>query len=170
MGIEKQQLGAHFPETAEKLSVSPISIPKIREVRDMVYGGTLDVPIDETTGTVPHSQNKVHRKRNISPFFIILVLLGVAIISVFYIGNILAVGQLMAQINQLQIKHRRILNEQELLKSHINRLAGLERIQRLAFEKIGLQNSKQLPLWIEIDPERINEVEEIMKQQMERAR
>jgi hypothetical protein len=33
-----------------------------------------------------------------------------------------------------------------------------------------LQNSKQLPVWIEINPERVNQVEEVLQQQMEHKR
>jgi cell division protein FtsL len=88
--------------------------------------------------------------------------------SVLYIGNILAVGHLIVQINLLQTKHQQILNEQELLKAQINRLSGLERIQQLAHDQLGLQNTRQLPVWIEINPERLNEVEEIFQKQMER--
>jgi cell division protein FtsL len=85
-----------------------------------------------------------------------------------YIGNILAVGHLIVQISQLQTKHQQILNEQELLKAQINRLSGLERIQQLAHDQLGLRNTRQLPVWIEISRERINEVEETFQKQMER--
>ncbi len=76
----------------------------------------------------------------------------------------------MMQNNQLQIKHRQILNAQELLKVQINRLSGLERIQQVAADQLGLQNSKQLPVWIEIDHERVSQVEEVLQQQMEHKR
>jgi cell division protein FtsL len=152
-----------------ELPVSSISIPKIREARDMVYNGTDTIPSKETTTTdgTPLAFNKKQSRRKVSPFTIILILFGVAIASVLYIGNILAVGRLMAQNNQLQIKHRQILNGQELLKVQINRLSSLERIQQVARDQLGLQNSKQLPVWIEINPERVNQVEEVLQQQME---
>ena len=76
----------------------------------------------------------------------------------------------MVQINQLQTKHQQILNEQELLKAQINRLSGLERIQQLAHDQLGLQQNRQLPVWIEMNPERLHEVEEIFQQQSERKR
>jgi hypothetical protein len=76
----------------------------------------------------------------------------------------------MAQNNQLQMKHRQILNGQDLLKAQIDRLSSLDRIQQIAHDELGLQNSKQLPVWIEINPERVNQVEEILQQQMEHRR
>jgi cell division protein FtsL len=152
--------------------VSTISIPKIREARDMVYNGTDTLPRQEATTPdgVPLAINKKQGRRKVSPFTIILILLACAVTSVLYIGNILAVGQLMAQNNQLQTKHRQILNGQELLKAQINRLSNLERIQQIARDQLGLQNSKQLPVWIEINPERVSQVEEVMQQQMEHRR
>jgi cell division protein FtsL len=172
---ETQNLGEVYAARAmaeSEPSVSTISIPKIREARDMVYNGTDTIPSKETTTTdgTPLSINKKQSRRKVSPFTIILILLGGAIASVLYIGNILAVGRLMAQNNQLQIKHRQILNGQELLKVQIDRLSSLERIQQIARDQLGLQNSKQLPVWIEINPERVNQVEEVLQQQMEHRR
>jgi hypothetical protein len=175
VGSEKQNLSELYAARAmeeRESPVSPISIPKIREVRDMVYNGTVE-PSNDTAAsanTLKEPANKKQTKRRVSPFTIVLLLLGGAVSSVLYIGNILTVGHLMVQINLLQIQHRQILNEQELLKAQINRLSGLERIQHLAHDPLGLQNPKQLPIWIEIDPERINEVEEVFQQQMEHKR
>jgi cell division protein FtsL len=170
---EKQNLGEIYAARAmaeSEPSVSTISIPKIREARDLVYSGTETPPSSETTTSAPTPRNKKANRRKVSPFTIILILLGISVASVLYIGNILAVGRLMAQINQLQIKHQQILNEQELLKAQTNRLAGLDRIQQIAQNQLGLQNSKQLPIWIEIDPERVNELKEALQRQMEHKR
>ena len=175
MGYEKQNISEIFAANAMakyEQATSPISIPKIREARDMVYNGTTNSLNNEVApvNTLQALHNKKQKKRRVSPFTIVLLLLGGAVSSVLYIGNILAVGHLMVQINLLQTKHQQILNEQELLKAQINRLSGLERIQQLAHDQLGLQNPRQLPVWIEIDPERINEVEEIFQQQMEHKR
>jgi cell division protein FtsL len=172
---EKQHLGELYASRAtEEMEplTSTISIPKIREARDMVYNGTSD-PINDgmaTVNTLHAPRNNKQTRRRISPFTIVLLLLGGAVSSVMYISNILAVGHLMVQINQLQTKHQQILNQQELLKAQINRLSGLERIQQLAHDQLQLQNSRQLPVWIEVDPERVNEVEEIFQQKTERKR
>ncbi|MBN1397881.1 MAG: hypothetical protein JXA06_07605 [Bacteroidetes bacterium] len=150
-------------------NISSISIPRIREARDMVYGGRngADSHVSINTDGVPLAVNKKPRRRKVSPFTVVLVLFAVAVASVLYIGNILAVGRLMMQNNQLQIKHRQILNGQELLKVQINRLSGLERIQQIAGDELNLRNSKQLPVWIEVDPERVNQIDEILQQQQE---
>ena len=175
MRTEKQNLGEIYAARAMddiEPPTSPISIPKIREARDMVYNGTAHTLYDDAapTNTLQAPEKKKQKRRKISPFTIVLLLLGGAVSSVLYIGNILTVGHLMIQNNQLQIKHQQILNEQELLKAQINRLSGMERIQQLAHDQLGLQNTKQLPVWIEIDPERVSEVEEVFQQQMEPKR
>jgi cell division protein FtsL len=175
VGYEKQNISEIFAANAMakyEQATLPISIPKIREARDLVYNGTTHPLNDEAApvNTLQAPRSKKQNKRKVSPFTIVLLLLGGAVSSVLYIGNILAVGHLMVQINQLQIKHQQIMNEQELLKAQINRLSGLERIQQLARDQLGLQNPKQLPVWIEIDPERINEVEEVFRQQTESKR
>jgi cell division protein FtsL len=151
-------------------NISSISIPRIREARDMVYGGRngADSYVNINTDDVPLAVNKRPRRRKVSPFTVVLVLFAVAVASVLYIGNILAVGRLMMQNNQLQIKHRQILNGQELLKVQVNRLSGLERIQQIAGDELNLRNSKQLPVWIEVDPERVNQIDEILQQQEEK--
>jgi cell division protein FtsL len=172
---EKQNLGEVYAARATVESeplASTISIPKVREARDMVYNGTSTTLSNNGTiadGT-PLSRNKKQSRRKVSPFTIVLLLLGVAVASILYIGNILTVGRLMAQINQYQTKHRQILNEQELLKAQMNRLSGIERIQQIARDQLGLQNSKQLPVWMEMNPERVNQVEEVLQQQIEQRR
>jgi hypothetical protein len=175
VGSEKQNLGEIYAARAmqdRELPPSPISIPKIREARDMVYSGTTEPLNNESAieNTLQTPRNKKQKKRRVSPFAIVVLLLGGAVSSVLYIGNILAVGHLIVQINLLQIKHQQILNEQELLKAQINRLSGLERIQQLAHDQLGLRNTRQLPVWIEVSPERMNEVEETFQKQMERKR
>jgi len=175
VGYEKQNIGEIFAANAMaeyEQPASPISIPKIRETRDMVYNGAINTPSNQTTiaNDVPTARNRKQSRRKVSPFAIVLLLLCGAVASVIYIGNILTVGHLMAQINRLQTKHQQMLNEQELLKARINRLSGLERIQQLAHDQLGLQNPKKLPVWIEVDQERISQVEEVLQQQMEHKR
>ena len=171
MGSEKQNLGEIYAARAmedREPPVSPGAIPRVREARDRVYNGTVE-PLMGPNGQPP-LRNRKQKRRTVSPFTIVLILLGGAVSSVLYIGNILAVGHLMVQINVLQTKHQQILNDQELLKAQINRLSGWERIQQLAHDQLGLQNPKQLPTWIEIDPDRVNDVEEVFRQQMEHKR
>lgn len=152
----------------ESESSASISIPKIREARDLVYSEPVAEPTTQNVSIhdVQMQHMKKSGKKKISPFNVVLILICVAIASVLYIGNILAVERLLIQVNQLQAKHQQIQNEQEMLKTQINRLSSLERIQKLAQDQLGLQNPKQLPVWIQLDPERVNEVQEIVQQRI----
>jgi len=107
----------------------------------------------------PPRRNRKAVSRRISPFNIMLLLIGAAIAIVLYIGNIIAVNQLMNNVNALETEHREILMEQEILRARINRLASLERIQEKA-EELGLKSLREPPVWINDDRERIKEIEE----------
>jgi cell division protein FtsL len=171
---EDKNLGEIYAERAmsdPEPTSSSISIPSIRESRDMVYSGSPNPmfrAIQVSSDSPSMAQNRKKTKRKVSPFAVMVGLFVLAVVSVLYIGNILAVGHLLGQINQLQNKHQQFISEQEILRAQINRMAGLERIQQIAQDQLGMQKPKQLPVWIEINPERVQQVEEILQQQSER--
>jgi cell division protein FtsB len=147
-----------------------ISIPRVREARDMVYNGTMPSP-DPTQQSSPLpgvTRNRRTTRRKYSPFNIILSLLLIAVVSVLYISNILAVGRLSRQINDLEQIHQRMQNEQELLRAQINRLSSLERIGKDAGAALGLGTPTTTPVWLEVDRERIAELEATLKERSQR--
>jgi cell division protein FtsB len=79
-----------------------------------------------------------------------------------YIGNIIAVDQLVGDIHKQEIKLQVILNEQEMLRARINQMSSLERIRKRAEEELGLQNPSAAPNWLHIDPEKAREIEEAL--------
>lgn len=157
MAKQEQNFGEMYAERAmAEPQVSPISIPRIREARDMVYSDIPQIQTDfsvENTHAPASPKNRKTSRRKISPFNVIVILFGVAVISVLYISNILAVGRLVIQIDQLQKQHQQMTNDQELLKAQINRLSALDRVQQLAQDQLGLRSPKQIPMWIAVDPE-----------------
>ncbi len=108
-------------------------------------------------------KNKKITKRSISPFTIVTSLFVVAVIVVFYISNILSVNHLLREINSYQAQHQKLLSEQELLRVRINKLSSLDRIQQIASSQIGLQYPKEAPQVIRIDAERLTEVRNFVK-------
>ncbi|HXG38927.1 MAG TPA: FtsL-like putative cell division protein [Bacteroidota bacterium] len=134
--------------------------------RPLVYSGTMptSTPNLEGQGFVTPPRNRKIAKRKVSTFNIILMLFGAATVIVLYISNIIAVDRLMMEINSLQQQHSRILSEQELLKAEVNRLSSLERINRKATEELGLVNPKEPPIWMNVDREKIREIEEALQQ------
>lgn len=143
-------------------TTQPDSLP-----RPLVYSGTMPPPTLEpgAQGFVTPSRNRKIAKRNVSTFNIILMLFGAATVIVLYISNIIAVDRLMTEINSLQQQHQRILSEQEILKAEVNRLSSLERITRKATDELGLVNPKEPPIWMNIDREKIRNIEETVQKQ-----
>jgi len=132
--------------------------------RPLVYNGTMPGPTgDVASPSVMPYRNRKTIIRKVSTFNVILMLFAAAAASVLYISNIIAVDQLTREINTLQTQHRRMLNEQEILKAEINRLSSLEQINRKAAEELGLMNPKEPPVWLSIDPEKVREVEEALQ-------
>ena len=121
----------------------------------------MDPRIPMSGGSSPH-QGRGRRvsPRRVSPFNIMLALLVFAIAIVLYIGNIIAVNQLMRDIGELETRHRRILQEQEILRAQVNRMSSLDRIQKLAEDQLQLKIPTTAPLWITVDSSRIEDVEQ----------
>lgn len=133
--------------------------------RKMIYGGTMPPPpaMDEPTGISQPLKNRKITQRKVSPFNIILILMGVAAASVLYISNIIAVDQLMNDIHKEEVKLQRILNEQEMLKARINQMSSMERVRKKAEEELGLQNPKEAPAWIDVDHDKVRNVEDALQ-------
>lgn len=139
----------------------------------MIYGGTMPEALTPSalSGGPSLAVNRKAISRKVSPLNIMTVLVGVAVVIVLYISNIIAIGQLLNQINQLQNRYDRILNEQEMLKVQISRMSSLERIRKLAEDELGLRNPSESPVWMDLDPERVQEIEEqVQKTQQIQAR
>jgi cell division protein FtsL len=116
-------------------------------------------PTSLPTGPLSPLRNRKAVRRKISPFSIMVVLIMAAVAIVLYISNIIAVNQLLNDVNALEREHRQILMDQEILRAQINRLASLERIQEKA-EELGLSSLREPPVWIRVDPERIRDLQE----------
>ncbi len=110
------------------------------------------------------------RKKRLSPFYLLLSLMGAALGIVLYISNIIAVDQLLNEINDLEAEHHRILMQQELLRSQVNHFSSLERVQSMAETELGLENYRKPPVWIEIDPEKIQDLDQLLTEESEKER
>lgn len=107
----------------------------------------------------PPRTNRPFRKRKISTFNFILFLFLLAILSVFYIGNIIAVNQLAIEIEELKAYYSKTEGVNEILRSEVNRKSSMERITKIATEQIGMVYPKQPPIWFEIDEEKLEELQ-----------
>ena len=130
--------------------------------RQLIYSGTMPVPpqAELPTGTTLPPTNRRFTKRRVSPFSIILILMGTAAAIVLYISNIIAVNQLVTDNHRSNVQLQDILSEQEILKAHINQMSSLERIRKRAEDELGLRNAADVPRWLNVDQEKIRTVEE----------
>ena len=154
----------HKSETLEaKTGTGAAPLPDLPSRPD-IYPGTGGSwsPDLVVSGFSPQRSKRITR-RKVSPFTVVLILLGAAVAIVLYISNIIAVTQLMNEVNSLEIQHRRILMEQEILKAQINKMASLERIQELAEKDLGLKTPQEPPVWLNVDQARAKEIEEASK-------
>jgi cell division protein FtsB len=130
--------------------------------RRLIYSGTMPVPpqAELPPGTTLPPTNRRFTKRRVSPFNIILVLMGTAAAIVLYISNIIAVNQLVNDIHKSDVRLQDILSEQEILKAHINQMSSLEHVRKRAEDELGLRNPTDVPRWLNVDQDKIRTVEE----------
>ena len=128
----------------------------------MIYSGTMPIPQQSELppGTYSPPSNRRYTTRKVSPFNIIMVLMGTAVAIVLYISNIIAVDTLVNDIHKSDVRLQTILSEQEVLRARINQMSSLERIRKRAEDELGLRNPTDVPGWITIDEEKIRTIEE----------
>jgi len=139
------------PELAPLASPGPV-----------IYSGTKpgSSPQHEFVRQALAARNKPVVRRKVSPFNIMLMLIGAAVAIVLYIGNVLAVQQLLKEVADRQAKLQQILNDQEMLKAQINRMSSLERIRKMAEDDLGLHNPKEPPQWIQVDGDKVRDIQQ----------
>lgn len=99
--------------------------------------------------------NRPFRRRKVSNFNILLSLFLLAVVSVLYVSNIIAVNRRVVEVEELKMAFNKIENMNEILRSEISRKSSMERITKIATEQLGMQYPKQPPIWFEIDRENL---------------
>ncbi len=172
MANAPKNIGEIYAERA--MSVQPEGIvplessPRVRTPAPLsqpdpaIYGGTMPPPSSqvEFNRQTLAAKNKVVKTRKQSPFNLMLTMFAVAVAIVLYVGNVIAVQQLLKDVSDKQAQLQQILNEQEMLKAQINRMSSLERIRKMAEDDLGLHNPKGSPQWIQVDGNKIQEIEQ----------
>lgn len=128
----------------------------------VIYGGTMPAPSsqDEFARQSLASRNKAVKTRKQSPFNLMLTMIALAVAMVLYVGNVIAVQQLLKEVSDEQARLQQILNDQELLRAQINRMSSLERIRSMAEDDLGLHNPKGQPQWLEVDGNKVRAIEQ----------
>lgn len=81
----------------------------------------------------------------------IVSVLSVALVSVMFIWNTITVNKLAGDLNKMQIEYQNIVGKNELLKAEVNQKSTPERIQKLAYEQLGLTVRKEQPVMFELE-------------------
>ena len=150
--------------------LDPPSLPKSSTPAAFISQPNVGERVESFAAPAIPAQNKAVVRRKGSTFGRMVLLIATAIVIVLYIGNIIAVGQLMNDINKLNERQQRLLTDQEILRARVNKLAGSERIRGLAEAQLGLAIPAEQPVWIKLDDERVNELERKLGQaRVERA-
>ncbi len=116
----------------------------------------------EASGVVVSTRrrNRPVVRRRVSPLKVLVFLFGAAVAIVLYIGNVIAVGNLLFEINTLEHHENQLLMEQERLRFEIRQLSSLERIRGKAESELGLSVVRDAPTWLTVDREKIRTLEQ----------
>ncbi|MER3523353.1 MAG: hypothetical protein C4326_04630 [Ignavibacteria bacterium] len=127
----------------------------VQKERRYIYSGD---PQEKIPGyAVRPSHKKVGAKRKVSTFNIVVALFAAAVVGVLYIGNLLAINQLNAEVNQLQLQYDTLVNTNKVLRAEINRKAAWERIGTIAVQQLGMMHPKERPEVLDVDAEKLEE-------------
>jgi cell division protein FtsB len=148
------------PPRPAKLPASVQPTPDFRSSGPAIYGGNPSSSQDEFTERVLAGRNKAATPRKRSTFNMMLTMILIAMGIVLYVGNVIAVQQLLKEVGDRQARLQQILNEQEVLKAQINLMSGLERIRSEAENNLGLHNPNGAPEWIIVDSSKISELDD----------
>ncbi len=136
---------------------SPLSTSTVSDGR-YIYNGNV---VSGQQTAAPNNEIRQNRKtvrRKHSTFNIVSGLFLLAALSLLYTGNVIAVNQLMKEVNDLNNRYNSIVSNTEVLKAEIARKSSLDRISQMAKDEIGLTNPKEPPVWFEVDQDKIEEL------------
>lgn len=160
--LAERAMSPDLPAQSERTPIPPTGVQQRRHI----YSGTMPIPpqAELPPGTTLPPANRRYIKRKVSPFNIILVLMGTAAAIVLYISNVIAVNQLVNDVHKSDVRLQEILSDQEALRARINQMSSLERIRKRAEDELGLKNPADVPGWIDVDQEKIRSTEEASRE------
>ena len=127
-------------------NVPPLPEPQ-RENR-YVYSG--DRQNNTTVSGYAVRQNKHGARKRLSTFNFIIGLFALGILVVLYINNTIAVDELTGENNALRLKKLRQLDLNAAIQAEVNRKSSLERVGRIAVDRLGMVYQREAPQTFEI--------------------
>jgi len=145
-------MGKDYRERASELNA-----PTVSDGRYIYNGGVASEPMGFSPNPARKTNKRaVHRKH--STFNIVSGLFLIAAACLLYTGNVIAVNQLMKEVNDLSVRYNAIASNNEVLKAEIARKSSLDRISTMAKDELGLINPKEPPVWFEVDQDKVDEL------------
>jgi cell division protein FtsL len=74
-----------------------------------------------------------------------MAILLAALITVFYVSNVISIDSLLEENQQLKKKYTMLKNKNELLRTRINELQSADRIIKIATEELGMLKPEKIP-------------------------
>jgi cell division protein FtsL len=122
--------------------------------RRYIYNGEASTSRRED---VPRGNRPISRRKR-SPFNIIIIMIAVSLMIVSYVWNKITVNRLAVEISELQTQYQRIQSANEVLLVEVNRKSSLERIGKIATEKLGMVYAKVQPTILDLDEHQLEQV------------
>jgi cell division protein FtsL len=120
--------------------------PGLKERRFVYSGETGNGPSEYMT-----RGNKPLKRRKKSPFKIVSLIAAISILIVFYVWNKLAVNRLASEVDVLELKLKKTESINEEYRSEIGRKSNLDKITRLAKDKLLMIESPDPPVYFEVE-------------------
>lgn len=126
--------------------VGTMEVPESRE-RRFVYSGEPGTSRSDylTRG------NRPLKRRKKSPFKIVSLIVVVSALIVFYVWNKITVNHLAAEVEDLGTRLKKVQSMNVVYRAEINRKSNLDKITRLASDRLQMVFASEQPIWFEVD-------------------
>lgn len=121
-------------------------------------GIELDKPIQNPEAAAKKKMKMMQKAEKIKTTTMLIYILSGTVAIVLYIGNILAVREQMKLNIELKENLTREQNSTETLKSQVDQLENVERIQTIAKDELGLAFPQKPPMIIQVRKKDVEKV------------
>jgi len=95
--------------------------------------------------------NRPLKRRKKSPFKIVSLIVVVSALIVFFVWNKIAVNHLAAEVEDLGSRLKKVQSMNEIYRADINRKSNLDKITRLAADRLQMVFASEQPVWFEVE-------------------
>jgi cell division protein FtsB len=142
------------PKAKMKLTPQVSAEPAARRI----YSGD---PQATTPGyAVRPAKTKPAARKRRSTFNVVTFLFCLAIAIVLYISNILAVNQLVVDVNQLHARYNSVLNRNSLLRAELSKKTTRDRIVQIAEKELGLVSKGTMQGSFDVEQDKLEKFKE----------